>query len=198
MGLAYLAEIRMFATTQTPHGWVPCDGRLLDRDEHEALFALIGHTYGGAGNQFAVPDLRDRMPLAADDGFGLGQPGGAEQHKLTPAELPVHNHRVVGEDVSPGSGGHQPGREKVLCNSASPSAASAELYIEVDPPPPPPPDPPDPGPEDDAAAPGAPALVPMDPKSIGSVGASAPHDNLQPYLTVAFFMNTKGLFPTRP
>ena len=196
MGLAYISEIRMFATEQVPHGWVPCDGRLLDRTDEElhALFALIGYTYGGSGNQFAVPDLRNRMPLAVADAYPLGSAGGADEHKLAPSELPVHEHRLVATDVTPSrQDGNEPGRFKWLSNSDAVADESKKLYIEI-PPPPPPPGPDDPPPP----PPPLPPLAPMHVRSISTVGASAPHDNAQPYLAVAFYMNTKGLFPTVP
>lgn len=196
MGLCNIAEIRMFAVNDAPWGWVPCDGRLLEKSEHEALFSLIGYQYGGSGAQFAVPDLGARMPLGPSAERPVAVPGGEGVHKLIEAEIPAHRHRVVGEDISaPTADGNQPGRNKVLVNS------EPALWLQTEPPPPPGPD--DPGdPEDPDAvpaggAPDPPHAAPMQDLSISTVGASAAHQNLQPYVAVGFFMNTKGLLPTR-
>lgn len=98
----YIGEISIVAFDYAPPGWLPCDGRLLQINENQALFALIGNRYGGNQSQktFALPDLRGRIPLGV--GLGptltprtLGQQGGAEQMALKTAQLPAHVHSVV-------------------------------------------------------------------------------------------------------
>ncbi len=94
----FLGEIRLFAGNFAPSGWAFCDGQLLSISQNTALFALLGTTYGGNGiNTFALPDLRDRVPIHAGQGAGLsdrllGESGGVDQVALTGAQLPAHAH----------------------------------------------------------------------------------------------------------
>ena len=95
----YLAEIRMFAGDFAPHGWAFCDGQLLDVEIHNALFSLIGTTFGGDGQTtFALPDLRGRAPVHAGATV-LGQVGGQEVVVLTPAQMPLHSHTLLGSSA---------------------------------------------------------------------------------------------------
>jgi microcystin-dependent protein len=92
----YIGEIRIFAGNFAPAGWAFCDGSLLPIAENDALFILIGTTYGGDGQAtFALPDLRGRVPLHAGNGYTLGQVGGSEAVTLTEAQLPQHAHPAI-------------------------------------------------------------------------------------------------------
>jgi microcystin-dependent protein len=87
-----IGEIRLFPWGTVPPGWAQCDGRLLQTRQETALFQLLGTTYGGDGvNDFAVPDLRGRVPVGAGP-QPIGKHGGEEAHALTEAELPAHTH----------------------------------------------------------------------------------------------------------
>jgi microcystin-dependent protein len=92
----FLAEIRLFAGNFAPRGWAFCNGQLLSISQNTALFSLLGTTYGGDGRStFALPDLRDQVPVGAGQGPGLservlGEVGGAATVTLLPAELPSH------------------------------------------------------------------------------------------------------------
>ena len=89
----YLGEIQQFCGDYAPRDWVFCDGRLLPIKGNEALFELLGIAYGGDGvNNFAVPDLRSRVPIHISSNYPLGVRGGAEQVMLTAAQLPAHTH----------------------------------------------------------------------------------------------------------
>ena len=95
----YLGEIRMFAGYYEPYGWRFCDGRLLAVAEYDALFQLIGTTYGGDGQvMFALPDLRGRAPVHVWS-TQLGEAGGQETVTLAPAQSPVHSHALQGSSV---------------------------------------------------------------------------------------------------
>ena len=84
----------MFAGNFAPSGWLFCDGSVLPIAENEALFTLIGTTYGGDGaSTFALPDLRGRVPVHQGGGFVIGQSAGSETTALTPSQLPVHHHQ---------------------------------------------------------------------------------------------------------
>ncbi|HEV2034158.1 MAG TPA: tail fiber protein [Candidatus Dormibacteraeota bacterium] len=107
MASPYLAEIRIFSCNFAPKGWAMCNGQLLPINQNQALFSLLGTTYGGNGQTtFALPDLQGRVPFHMGSGFTLGQSGGETVHALIPSELPVHTHPVtassnVGDQVSP-------------------------------------------------------------------------------------------------
>lgn len=92
----YIGEIRIFAGNFAPVGWAFCDGSLVPIAENEALFNLVGTTYGGDGQAtFALPDLRGRVPVHAGNGCVQGQAGGAETVTLTEAQLPQHAHPAI-------------------------------------------------------------------------------------------------------
>ena len=89
----FIGEIRMFGGNFAPAGWAFCDGSLIPISENDALFNLIGTTYGGDGqNTFALPDLRSRVPIHVGPGFALGQSGGVESVTLTTSQIPAHSH----------------------------------------------------------------------------------------------------------
>ena len=93
MAQPYIGEIRMFAGNFPPAGWAFCDGQLLSISENDALFALIGTTYGGDGQStFGLPDLRGRVPVHVGNGYVLAETGGAESVTLTTAQIPGHTH----------------------------------------------------------------------------------------------------------
>ena len=97
----YVGEIRMFAGNYAPQGWMFCDGSVLPIDQNQALFSLIGTTYGGDGQTtFALPDLRGRVPLHQGGGHTLGQAIGSETASVSVAQLGMHGHTVFGTTVA--------------------------------------------------------------------------------------------------
>jgi microcystin-dependent protein len=97
MSQPFLGEIRMFGGTFAPVGWAFCSGQQLAISENDALFNLIGTTYGGDGQTtFNLPDLQGRVPVHQGNGFQLGQAAGVETVTLTTQQLPVHNHAFLG------------------------------------------------------------------------------------------------------
>lgn len=93
MSESYLGEIRMFAGNFSPQGWALCNGQLLSIAENEALFALLGTTYGGDGQTtFALPDLQGRIPIHPSTTYPRGTKGGTETVTLTSAQMPQHTH----------------------------------------------------------------------------------------------------------
>jgi microcystin-dependent protein len=109
MAQPYVGEIRIFAGTFAPAGWMFCEGEILPISENETLFQLIGTTYGGDGQStFGLPDLRGRLPLHQGNGFVLAETGGAEEVPLTVNQIPGHTHALlaaggVGNDPNPGN-----------------------------------------------------------------------------------------------
>ena len=101
MSQPYVGEIRIFAGNFAPAGWMFCEGQLLPISEYETLFNLIGTTYGGDGqSNFALPDLRGRLPLDVGGGFTLAETGGVENVTLTVSQIPAHQHTVVASNSS--------------------------------------------------------------------------------------------------
>jgi len=104
----FLSEIRLFSINYPPKGWALCNGQTLPINQNQALFSLLGTTYGGNGQTtFQLPDLRGRVPIHFGSGFSLGQTGGQEAHTVTAAEMPQHTHALaagteVGTLIVPG------------------------------------------------------------------------------------------------
>lgn len=96
MAQPYIGEIRIFAGNFAPAGWAFCEGALLPISENEALFQLIGTTYGGDGQStFALPDLRGRLPMHQGNSYVLAQTGGVEEVTLTSQQIPAHSHAML-------------------------------------------------------------------------------------------------------
>ena len=93
MAEPFLSEIRIMSFIFAPKGWALCNGQLLPINQNQALFSLLGTTYGGDGRvNFALPDLRGRVPIHVGSGHTLGERGGEQAHTLSIAELPTHTH----------------------------------------------------------------------------------------------------------
>jgi microcystin-dependent protein len=93
MAEPFLAEIRIMSFNFAPKGWAMCNGQLLPINQNQALFALLGTTYGGDGRvNFALPDLRSNVPIHFGNGFTLGEKGGEQAHTLKMQEMPQHIH----------------------------------------------------------------------------------------------------------
>jgi microcystin-dependent protein len=166
MAEPFLGEIRITSFNFPPKGWALCNGQLLPINQNQALFSILGTTYGGDGRTtFGLPDLQGRLPVHFGDGVVLGERAGEESHTLNNQEMPAHTHLA---NVVSGAG-----------SSARPDtgywAASGQgslLY----------------------ASGGANAQ--MNPAAIANVGGSQPHNNLQPYLVVNFIIALQGIFPS--
>lgn len=95
MAEPFLSEIRIMSFEFAPKGWALCNGQLLPINQNQALFSLLGTTFGGDGRvNFALPDCRGRTPIHVGSGHTLGERGGEQAHTLSIAELPTHTHVV--------------------------------------------------------------------------------------------------------
>lgn len=102
MAEPFLSEIRLFACNYAPQGWALCNGQLMPINQNQALFALLGTTYGGDGKvTFGLPDLRGRSPIHVGGAYALGQKSGEESHVLVAGELPAHTHVAQGSSATP-------------------------------------------------------------------------------------------------
>ena len=169
MGQPYIGEIRIFAGNFAPVGWAFCNGSPVPISENDALFVLLGTTYGGDGqNTFNLPDLQSRVPVHSGTGPGgityvLGQTGGVETVTLTVSQTPAHSHPLL---VSADQAGDTNPTNQVI--GANPTI---QLF----------------GPGNATAA--------MHPQSVSVVGGSQPHENLQPYLATCYIISLFGIFP---
>ncbi len=167
-----LGEIAMFAGNFAPSGWAFCNGQILSIAQNQALFSLLGTTYGGDGRAtFALPDLQGRVPVGAGQGPGLlnitlGEMSGEMTHTLTSPEMPLHSHSSVAASA--------------LGTSDSPVgnvlAVNAEGTKQFSP--------------SGSAALNANAIAPS--------GGSLPHNNMQPYTGISYIIALVGVFPSRP
>jgi microcystin-dependent protein len=177
MSTPYIGEIRMFGfgTRGAPNGWQACDGSMLPISEYDALFALVGTTYGGDGQTtFAVPDLRGRLPIHQGTGPGLstyfiGQKAGSETVTVLPTQMPAHTHTLAAS--SGAASALTPG------NTLLPGAVSGETFYASN-------------------VTGA-TQVPMSAQSTSVAGGSQPHENRMPTLTVQYCIATQGIFPSQ-
>jgi microcystin-dependent protein len=177
MSTPYIGEIRMFGfgTRGAPNGWQACDGSLLPISEYDALFALVGTTYGGDGQTtFAVPDLRGRLPIHQGTGPGLstyviGQVSGSENVTVLPTQMPAHTHTLAATSGAASS--------LTPANSLLPAAVSGDTFYVSD-------------------LTGATALA-MSAQSTSIAGGSQPHENCMPTLTVQYCIATQGIFPSQ-
>jgi microcystin-dependent protein len=97
----FLSEIRIMSFNFAPKGWALCNGQTLQINQNQALFSLLGTTYGGNGQTtFALPNLQGRVPIHVGNGFTLGQAGGEQAHTVNLQELPQHIHFMVGSNTA--------------------------------------------------------------------------------------------------
>ena len=100
MAEPFLSEIRLMSFVYAPKDWAQCNGQLLPINQNQALFSLLGTTFGGDGRvNFALPDLRARTPIHVGGGHTLGERGGEQAHTLSIAELPTHTHVLNGSNT---------------------------------------------------------------------------------------------------
>jgi microcystin-dependent protein len=109
MAEPFMSEIRIVSFNFAPQGWALCNGQLLPINQNQALFSLLGTTFGGNGQtNFALPDLRGRVPIHVGSGHTLGERGGEQAHTLSVNELPLHTHTFnvnngTGDKTTPGA-----------------------------------------------------------------------------------------------
>jgi microcystin-dependent protein len=172
MAEPYLGEIQMFGGNFAPRGWMFCNGQLLPIQNNEALFALIGTTYGGDGTTtFALPDLRGRAPIHQGFGGGasyvIGQAAGTETVTLLASDMPAHTHGLQAS-TAPATSTDPAGRSLASSTALDAYTSSGD------------------------------ALVAMNVAAIGNAGNGLPHENMAPYVAINFIIALEGIFPSRP
>lgn len=173
MAQPYIGEIRMFAGNFPPVGWLFCDGQLLPISENDALFTLIGTTYGGDGQStFALPNLQSRIPVHmgsfGGNTFILAESAGAESVTLTTQQIPVHTHPHM---CSTGAGVNTTDPANAVASTSDLSQYST------------------------AGSDGTQMGTP--PMASDIAGGSQPHENCMPFLCINFIISLFGIFPSQ-
>lgn len=174
MSESFLGQIMPVAFNFPPRGWAQCNGQLLAIAQNQALFALLGTTYGGNGTTtFGLPDLRGRTPIHFGQGPGLpnvvqGQVGGVEAVTLSAASMPAHTHAAQASTAA--AAGTAPAGNVVGTTTPMRMMRPAQV---------------------------PPVNQVMNPAAVQPAGSTQAHANLQPYLTVMYVIALQGIFPSR-
>jgi microcystin-dependent protein len=176
MATPFLGEIKLFSINFPPKGWALCNGQLLPIGQNQPLFALLGTTYGGNGqNNFALPNLQGRVPIHFSNAHVLGEAGGSTAVTLTMGQLPAHTHlpsakNTIGDSNLPAG--------KVLAQTVAVQQDQSSVAVNM------------------YSNNGSFGKT-LNPGAIGSTGGSQPHNNMMPYLTLNFCIALQGIFPSR-
>ncbi|MEQ1951726.1 phage tail protein [Mesorhizobium yinganensis] len=168
----FLGEIRMFGGSYAPVGWAMCAGQLLSISQNDALYNLIGTTYGGDGVQtFALPQLGGRVPMHNGNGMVQGQMAGSENVTVTWNQMASHSHVFT----STGAPGNVASPANTIMADQGPAGLTVFGYIPYD---------------------GSNPVV-INANTISFTGGGQPHQNMQPFLAVTFIIALQGLYPTQ-
>ncbi|MET0395070.1 MAG: tail fiber protein [Chitinophagaceae bacterium] len=178
----FLGEIKAFAGTYIPDGWLPCDGTMLPVSKYSALFSLLGTTYGGDGQtNFALPDLQGRLivqsgQLTGGANYPLGEAGGEVSVTLNTATMAGHTHSLLAGTV--------PGvtnllHDNYLAAPQDPGNTGSQILAYL----------PDPG--DNTAE-----TIMLNTNTLTSEGGSQPHENRQPFLCITYIIAVQGIYPS--
>ena len=130
MSTPFLAEIKFVSFNFAPKGWAMCNGQFLPINQNQALFSILGTTYGGDGRvNFALPDFRGRVPVHRGDGITEGQSAGQEFHTVTMSEMPAHNHFAAASNLADGSNVNTPSGNIPANASVSPYRSSINTTL---------------------------------------------------------------------
>lgn len=168
MSEPYLGQISIFGFNFPPRGWAFCNGQILPIAQNQALFSLLGTTYGGNGvTTFALPNLQSRVPIHFGQGAGLssynqGQSGGSEVVTLISAQMPAHNH--LASVTNAGAAGSRPAGNVPSAGGSYAASSDGGTF---------------------------------NPAFIQNAGGSQPHGNVQPYLALNFCIALEGIYPSR-
>ena len=169
MAEPFLSEIRIMSFNFAPKGWALCNGQLLPINQNQALFSLLGTTFGGNGQtNFALPDLRGRVPMHEGNGHTLGEKAGSEAVTLSLSQIPTHTHLLSGNNAQNTNAGlvdtpvsnYWANAGKTIFNTGNGNSA-------------------------------------MSPQTVASVGGSQAHENRSPFLTLNFCIALQGIFPSQ-
>jgi microcystin-dependent protein len=167
MSEPFLSEIKIMSFNFPPKGWAMCNGQLLPINQNQALFSLLGTTYGGDGRvNFGLPNLQGRAPIHMGNGHTLGEIGGEQAHTLSISELPTHTHTASAANVPATTNG--PSGAPMIAQSVGANMYGAASNLQA-----------------------------MAPQAFANVGGSQAHLNMQPFLTLTFCIALQGIFPSQ-
>jgi microcystin-dependent protein len=167
MSEPFLSEIKIVSFNFPPKGWALCNGQSLPINQNQALFSLLGTTYGGNGQTtFNLPNLRGQVPIHMGNGHTLGEKAGTTSVTVNIQQLPTHLHGLQGSATDANN-------NNVLNNVLARSVANP--YAQ--------------------ALGNSPVTFP--PGTVGNVGGSQPHNNMMPYLVLNFIIALQGIFPSQ-
>lgn len=167
MAEPFLSETRIMSFGFAPKGWAMCNGQLLPINQNQALFALLGTTFGGNGQTtFGLPNLQGKTPIHFGNGYTIGQTGGEQAHTLTIDELPTHRHVLNNSTQAVTT--NIPATGNILGNTAPNQVYNTSGQN----------------------------LIPMNPATVSNSGGSQAHLNMQPFLTLNFCIALQGIFPS--
>jgi microcystin-dependent protein len=175
MSQPFVGTIQVFAFGFPPKGWLPCDGQILAISTNQALFSLLGTTYGGDGiRSFALPDLRGRTALGASPSLPRGAASGEETHILIVPEMPTHTHAIMTDSTTAAGENDATPTSNVLGQTVGSPTFEAPIYRT-----------------------GAAANRVLADQSVGMTGNAIGHENRMPYLVMNFCIALNGIFPSR-
>jgi microcystin-dependent protein len=167
MAEPFLSEIRIMSFGFAPRGWALCNGQLLPINQNQALFSLLGTTFGGDGRtNFGLPNNQGRTPIHVGNGHTLGERGGEQAHTLSVSEMPMHVHGLNG--TSAGASTNIPDGTSQWADSSPNKAYNGSGQN----------------------------LGAMNAATLSNTGGSQAHQNMQPYLTLNFCVALQGIFPS--
>jgi microcystin-dependent protein len=171
MSEPFLSEIKIVSFNFAPKGWALCNGQFLPINQNQALFALLGTTYGGNGQTtFALPNLRGQVPIHMGNGHTLGEAAGSTSVTINIQQLPTHLHAAQASST-------QANQATLLTPPNNTpnilAAVTGAQYV---------------GPQ---------SLTTIEPTSVTSIGGNQPHNNMMPYLVLNFIIALQGIFPSQ-
>src|SRR5580704_4259232 len=181
MAEPFLGEVKIISWNFPPKGWSFCNGQLLPINQNQALFSILGTTYGGDGRvNFGLPDLQGRMPVHVGNGIALGERAGETTHLLNISEIPAHTHVIAADGTGSGTASNTPNTSgtKVLGQSAGtggtpPVAFGANIYNSAN------------------------SNSSLDSRCVAANGGCQAHENMSPYLVLNIIIALQGIFPSQ-
>jgi len=181
MSEPFLGELKIISWNFPPKGWTFCNGQLLPINQNQALFSILGTTYGGDGRQtFGLPNLQGRVPTHVGDGISLGEIGGGTSHTLNISEIPAHTHQLVAANVqadTASANGNTPSGSVVPAQGVAAVSGGTTAAVSI---------------YGSGGVAGA-----MNPAGLVATGGNQPHENMSPYLVLNIIIALQGIFPSQ-